>query len=135
MIKEVENIRIFVYGTLLTGFGNWSVFLAPKEGIPAKVTGFKMFSLGGFPGLMEDETSNYPIIGETFIVSKSQLARCDGLEGCTYGSQDKSWYYRKEVETDQGELAWVYYFSEQPNDNEVTSGDWRDFVKPLQRRK
>ena len=43
--------KLFVYGTLLTGFGNWSWALAPQKGIPAQLQFAKMYNLGAFPGI------------------------------------------------------------------------------------
>jgi gamma-glutamylcyclotransferase (GGCT)/AIG2-like uncharacterized protein YtfP len=81
---------LFVYGTLMTGFGNWKAYLAPVEGVPASLQGFKMFSLGAFPAIAHYQNFGTPetpntrpsfVYGELFLVDPETLEKLDRLEG------------------------------------------------------
>lgn len=71
--------KIFVYGTLLSGFGNHKRLLEDKSTYlgTAKIRG-KMFSMGGFPGVAEGEEC---INGEVYEVNDEVLKSLDILEG------------------------------------------------------
>lgn len=115
---------VFVYGTLLTGYGNWGTYLKPAEGIPAELEGFGMVSLGGFPGILEEVGST--IQGELFEVSGYQLERLDGLEGVPF------LYRREKITTKCGKEAFVYVYNRgfsievyKKRGNYIPSGCWR----------
>jgi gamma-glutamylcyclotransferase (GGCT)/AIG2-like uncharacterized protein YtfP len=93
--------KITVYGSLLEGLGNWKWHLDNKEskklGEHILEGGFKMISLGGFPGLIPDEKVNNKIFVETYEVSDNVFKSVERLEGYP------SFYNRRKVETPFGE--------------------------------
>lgn len=102
--KINNNILIFVYGTLMKGFGNNEHVLYDSTFVKAtKITGFEMFTNGAFPMLLESSTDKI-IYGELWLINSSAFRRCDGLEG--YPSH----YNRKQIQTENG-LAWVYFYN------------------------
>jgi gamma-glutamylcyclotransferase (GGCT)/AIG2-like uncharacterized protein YtfP len=73
---------LFVYGTLKRGGKNHAhlaseKFLAPAQALP----GYRLYDVGGFPGLVPDATAPFSIAGELWEVSDAALARLDAFEG------------------------------------------------------
>lgn len=125
---------IFVYGTLRTGFGNHSHFLAGNitEIEDGTISGYRMVSLGGFPMVFETDTPSV-VRGELMHIREDiydhVLRRLDGLEG------EGHFYYRKpcsvhtpsgvkEAEVYVGPTSDNYYSGSQ----EIGSGDWKEFL-------
>jgi gamma-glutamylcyclotransferase (GGCT)/AIG2-like uncharacterized protein YtfP len=101
--------RITVYGSLLEGLGNHGI-IADKEkshklGEHILEGNFKMISLGGFPGLIPDETVTNKIFVETYEVTDEVYNRVERLEGYPH------FYGRTPVNTPFGESA-VYTLSD-----------------------
>lgn len=114
--------RVFVYGSLMKGFGNHglvegSEFIGPAKTHPE----FTMISYGFFPAcLTEGDTA---ISGEVYDVTDGVLARLDRLEG------HPTWYRRIRCNTDKGE-AWMYTMNPETLENarkveKIESGNWR----------
>ena len=74
-------MKIFVYGTLLRGFGNYDRFLTESKfaGLGQTHPDYTMISLGWFPGILEGGTTS--IKGEVFEVTPETRYRLDQLEG------------------------------------------------------
>jgi gamma-glutamylcyclotransferase (GGCT)/AIG2-like uncharacterized protein YtfP len=73
--------RIFVYGTLKRGGSNhaWlrdQTFIAEARTQPQ----FRLFDLGGYPGLVADPQDGLAVEGEIWEVDDASLARLDVLE-------------------------------------------------------
>ena len=102
--------RVFVYGSLKTGFGNHRV-LGDNEPLREDQTlnaGWNMFSMGGFPGIVPG--SQY-ISGELYEVDDSILERLDWLEG------NGHFYTREVVPLASGVDAWMYVLPPQEGRN------------------
>lgn len=93
--------KITVYGSLLEGLGNWKWHLdndqSTKLGEHVLNGGFKMISLGGFPGLIPNEESTDQIFVETYEVTDSVFKSVERLEGYP------NFYQRTKVDTPYGE--------------------------------
>ncbi len=77
---------LFVYGTLKRGGGNHrqmegQTFLAPARTVP----GFRLYDLGGFPGLFADPADTEGVVGEVWSVDEDALERLDAFEGVAEG--------------------------------------------------
>lgn len=118
--------KVFVYGTLKKGNGNWSHFLRDSHYEGSFVTEDKMLMAdnGGFPYAVTQEMADayiqdpefLPIRGDLFFVDDATLTRLDGLEGVPY-------HYTREVTKLEGfdeevfmyhlaspsSLAWCHY--------------------------
>lgn len=124
---------IFVYGTLMEGFGN-NGLLARSEFVTEAVTQpvFTMISLGGFPGVLAG--GDTAIKGEVFLVTSIEtLNNLDRLEG------HPSWYCRTPITVqtpDGGELSVeTYIYLNGDRDNRVVeSGSWREYRHHPSRR-
>ncbi len=104
-------MRVFVYGSLMQGFGNHRL-LAKSLDLGFAVTvdhDYAMLDLGAFPGVIEGdaELCNAAICGEVYFVDEPTLARLDRLEG-------HPTYYRRELRPiNQGgerRIAWIYLY-------------------------
>lgn len=125
-------MKVFVYGTLLSGFGNHIRFLEDREG--AKLLGegrtkpeFTMYNVGAFPGVMlEGDTS---ILGEIYEVSEEVATNLDYLEGVNFTNPEKGLYRRETITLQSGEEVLIYIFNNNYGRNMevVESGDWRHF--------
>lgn len=110
---------VFVYGSLLSGLGNNRVLGDSLCQGLATIEGYRMVSLGAFPGLVYgDEVSQ----GELYSVTAGTMARLDMLEG------DGEFYTRELTDTALGK-AWVYVLplERYGNHNPVPSGDWKQY--------
>ena len=93
--------KITVYGSLLEGLGNWKWHLDNEEstklGEHVLEGNFKMISLGGFPGLIVDESVNNKIFVETYEVTDRVFHSVERLEGYP------SFYTRRAISTPYGD--------------------------------
>lgn len=117
--------KIFVYGTLLSGFGNHKRLLENKSTYlgTAEIKG-KMFSMGGFPGVTEGEDD---IHGEVYEVNDEVLKSLDRLEG------HPNFYKRTQVELTsdwEGYEVEVYICQHIPKGAPyISHGSWRKYVE------
>jgi gamma-glutamylaminecyclotransferase len=114
-------IRVFVYGSLKSGFGNHGVLKGATFVEDAQLDGgYKMVSLGGFPGVIQVDDQEAVISGEVYEVDGSGLAALDMLEG------NGSFYTRVKVKTNRGLRVWCYFLpeSEYGEEMEVHDGIW-----------
>ena len=78
--------RLFVYGTLKRGCHNQG-YLAGQHfvGEARTAPGFRLFDLGGFPGMVTHPTDQGGVTGEVWDVDTSALEQLDQLEGIALG--------------------------------------------------
>jgi gamma-glutamylaminecyclotransferase len=130
--------KVFVYGSLLSGLHNHRHLAgAARTGAGRTLaTSFRMFDLGGFPGVVADLQPAPPdgaIKGELYEVGDDTLADLDRLEG------NGRFYTRRVavVQTDDGRLhrAWLYFLPPRAvvGRPAVKGGDWRRHWREKQR--
>jgi gamma-glutamylcyclotransferase (GGCT)/AIG2-like uncharacterized protein YtfP len=87
-----EKKKIFVYGTLKRGYSN-HLYLAGQQflGEARTAPGFRLYDLGGYPGMVPHADDRDGVLGEVWAVDANALAHLDGLEGLADG------LYRREV--------------------------------------
>lgn len=103
---------LFVYGTLKRGCANHH-FLAGQNfvGEARTAPGFRLYDLGGYPGLVARSDDHDGVAGEIWSVDPAALVRLDALEGLGEG------HYRREPIplappfADQGIEGYRYNFS------------------------
>ena len=113
-----------VYGTLKQGFGNNRLLQTSKLLGEQNISGFKMYSLGGYPAINIAEDSDIKI--EVYEINDpTVLNRVYSLEGYTGKRNDPSnWYDTTEVKTKWG-AAEIFYFKDKlENRPLVESGVW-----------
>ncbi len=118
------SIKLFVYGTLRYGEGNWRHYLS---GFPAEedtLSGAILKNLGGFPGLRFVEDKTKKVIGELFNITKTTLCKIDGLEGFKGEDVEGNLFDRVTVTLDSGIEAFTYVWCYQDNSPIIESGNW-----------
>lgn len=115
--------KVFVYGTLKRGFGNYERILENSSTFLGEYTSkekYSMLNFGPFPGVLLNGKGK--IKGEVFEVDNNTFKRLDELEGYPH------FYNRLEIDTIYGK-AWMYYVSrddEYTRDRDlVADGDWK----------
>lgn len=109
--------KIFVYGTLKSGYGNNRLIEhANKLGEHTVEAGrYCLVDLGPFPAVMPvDEISGLAptkVTGEVWEVDDQTFERVDGLEGYPH------FYNREKIQTPFGE-AWMYFMQDKHGRNE-----------------
>jgi len=92
--------RVFVYGTLKRGHGNWHHFLKDDAAFVGHAITVKEFSMiaGGFPVVLDCDGNRGQIKGEVYDVDDETLRRLDGLEGFRGEGDPTNMYDRKLTE-------------------------------------
>lgn len=115
--------KVFVYGTLLRGYGNYARHLANSTFLGEAVTenSYTMFK-SGIP-FVNKAFPNYPIVGEVFEVTDHVLKGLDRLEG------HPEWYYREEIPVvlkESGEVITAsIYFNDHMDNRMLAVGDFK----------
>jgi gamma-glutamylaminecyclotransferase len=115
---------LFVYGTLKRGGANHH-FLDGQRfvGEARTAPGFRLYDLGGYPGLVARPDDHDGVVGEIWSVDPAALVRLDALEGLGEG------HYRRELIplappfTDQGIEGYLYNLS--VKGRREVGGTWR----------
>lgn len=120
-----------VYGTLRQNNGNHGVLHYNNDGTEfvgkTKISGFQMFSLGGFPGITPVDNEYATIDVEIYSINDKTLQSCRGLEGF-YGPGDPyNMYNEEEVNTEFG-MAKIYVWNGTPRTSIIESGNWNEFI-------
>lgn len=77
---------LFVYGTLKQGYSNHGHLAGQtRVGTARTVPGYRLYDLGGYPGLVSFPTDTAGVVGEVWSVDADALARLDHFEGVHEG--------------------------------------------------
>lgn len=114
---DASNQHLFVYGTLLSGFGHpiWA-HLASRARVhgPARARG-RLYDLGSYPGFVHEPDGEGIVYGEvvTLIDAAEALAMLDSYEGCAAGDPTPHEYARQMIPIEGPAdiaTAWAYVF-------------------------
>lgn len=107
---------LLVYGTL-----------RPGNAEAVSISGWRMYDLGWYPGVVKSDDPDDVVIGEIVPVkSDEHLADIDRYEGCQDNSPD-SLYHRVNLSNKEDEPLWLYVYNGPLNNcPRVYSGDWLD---------
>jgi gamma-glutamylaminecyclotransferase len=80
------NTLLFVYGTLKRGCSNHR-YLADQKfvALARTIPGYRLYDLGGYPGIVSDPEDRYGVVGEVWSVDAQGLERLDRFEGVHEG--------------------------------------------------
>jgi len=130
--------KVFVYGTLLSGYGNWAWALKDQTlvGEAETLPTYTMLHLGGFPGIIpEGETA---IQGEVYEVDEKCLKDLDSLEGVDDNCPERGLYRREKIELADGRKVLTYIYNDdtswRDHSTVIASGSWRD-ASPMTRQR
>lgn len=111
---------VCVYGTLRAGCGNHRLLAGADFLGEVRLSGWDMYSFGGFPGVIRGDGE---IVAEVYEVNRATMARLDQLEGYP------GWYSRSKIPAViNGRGAWIYHFesvADVDGRRRVASGDWK----------
>jgi len=114
---------IFVYGTLMRDCVSHDLMENALFICKARTSQkYLMLDLGPFPGVLQNKNASF-INGEIYNIDEQLLSKLDDYEG--------NWYFRSEVELDNGMTAQMYFLKEIPSTVKETSfvipsGIWED---------
>lgn len=129
-MKKTEPIRVAVYGTLLTGEGNYHRGADALNREPCRLRGTLYDPHYGFPAFVPKARGAFAVAGEVLTVTPRTFAGLDELEGYPH------LYDRKRVlvllEDGSRVEAWVYVLQRLPERATVIEcGDWRAYRRAL----
>ncbi len=80
------STRLFVYGTLKRGCSNHR-YLADQKflGLARTTPGFRLYNLGGYPGIATHANDRDGVVGEVWLVEDAALQDLDRFEGVHEG--------------------------------------------------
>ncbi|WP_284641585.1 gamma-glutamylcyclotransferase family protein [Paenibacillus silviterrae] len=120
-------LRVFVYGTLLTGETNHHVVSPYLLSVrPGAVRG-KLYDAGEYPALvLSGPEIRETVLGEWLVVTEEGLAAMDQLEeyygaGCS-NDYERVWIRDNREEELEG---WVYVWMDSRGCSCIPSGSWR----------
>lgn len=134
---------VFVYGTLLKGYGNHKNYL-DKEPLHSNVEAVgRMLSLGGFPGVVDFELADSVVHGEIYEVDDATLHGLDSLEGYRGKGNPGNFYDRISIECTiidketgtETSISPVYTYQLSARygttmkNNVIDHGSWRQYTK------
>jgi gamma-glutamylcyclotransferase (GGCT)/AIG2-like uncharacterized protein YtfP len=113
--------QVFVYGTLRKSQVNHHLLEhAIYLGVFKTETNYKMFHLGGYPGVVKGGNSS--IEGEVYRIDALTMSHLDRLEGYPV-------YYTRELISTPWGKAWIYlYRGSLKGRRRLQSGVWRDDI-------
>ncbi len=77
---------LFVYGTLKRGGSNHHQLAAQSFVGPARTPpGYRLYDIGGYPGLGAAATDREGVVGEVWSVDEAALLKLDAFEGVPEG--------------------------------------------------
>lgn len=121
-------MKVFVYGTLLSGEGNHGLLrgarLLEQDETPE---GYIMYHLGGFPGVVPSDGTE-TVKGEVYAIDPAILARLDGLEGVNHRDPELGLYRRETITTQNGHEVFIYIYNHMSRASYqvIETGSWRD---------
>lgn len=126
--KAAETIlpKVFVYGTLKQGYGNWARLLHNERMLGVGEVEGILFHLGNFPALsLADKFGK--VHGEVYEVPWEKLTQLDTLEG------HPKFYFRQMINMSPYGRVWTYTFpyeSAARQDRVIPSGRWNGIGTP-----
>lgn len=121
-------MKVFVYGTLRSGYGN-NVLLHNATFLGEATTNGVMYSMGYIP-FVSLTTQEGTVHGEVYEINEDILRRLDQLEGYNIHQPDRSFYNRSLVNTLPYGEAFIYHIDTHDSErNKIPSGDWRVYLK------
>ena len=122
-------LKVFVYGSLMKGFGNHTVMSRAQGSFVKKdaIEGIQLKAYcTGFPCAIKKE--GFTVQGEVYLVDQFGIKILDQLEG------EGQFYHRSVMKTLTGDNVHVYTMNERDAHGEVIKdGSWRSYKHSLKR--
>jgi gamma-glutamylcyclotransferase (GGCT)/AIG2-like uncharacterized protein YtfP len=123
--REERVLRVFVYGTLLSGDSNHHIVQPYVNELQAGTVRGTLYDLGAYPALVPNEEGSL-VEGEWLTIDLSGLPVLDELEDY-YGPGEDNEYERIWIQDAQRpEVAgWIYVYLNAYGLTRIPSGSWR----------
>ncbi|HEY1407123.1 MAG TPA: gamma-glutamylcyclotransferase family protein, partial [Spirochaetota bacterium] len=124
-ISRLQEMIIFVYGTLRSGTPNHYLLSDSSFIGKDQVYGFDLYDAGEYPIAAMSENANARITVEIYEINEETLKRTDRLEEY-YGENAPNFYERKLVISEGGTEGFLYYGNIDKVFGliKIESGDW-----------
>lgn len=123
-----QKTLVAVYGSLRESLGNHHLIHKYKKvGQFDTDPIYSLYDLGAFPGLKEGGDTS--VVMEIYEVDDFGLNRLNQLEGYDPGSENNSFYDRKEIDSPFGKCYAYFYVPEVSEERKVENGDWTDHYR------
>ena len=104
-----EEIKVFVYGTLMKGNSNYQDFLSEAKFVGKVIAeGFALYDLGCYPGIIPSEIDK--VKGQLYTIDNNTLIKLDELE------EEGSLYLRKSInvvnDNKEVQKAYTYIYNQ-----------------------
>jgi gamma-glutamylcyclotransferase (GGCT)/AIG2-like uncharacterized protein YtfP len=130
----MSKTLVAVYGSLRKGMGNSRLLEGVKMlGTTKTLPKFKLFSLGGFPGIHAGDKEVVIEVYETD--DQSVLQRLDWLEGYNPRNPKTGLYDKQLTDTEFGPAIIYTYNGSEPENREVPDGDWVKHIEKIRNEK
>jgi gamma-glutamylcyclotransferase (GGCT)/AIG2-like uncharacterized protein YtfP len=119
---------VAVYGDLREGLNNHLLVAKCQRIGLGWLTGFRMYNLGDYPGIIATNDESGRIRVEWYRVPDTVLKELDRLEGFNPDSTQTSLFLRSPILSPYGS-SWIYLYN-QPLNNApyMEAGDWVRFI-------
>lgn len=139
---EGGDSLVFVYGTLMRGFGLYRTLRAggAKFKCEGRIKG-RLYSVGAFPGLKLSDAEQRPmtwVLGEVYRVDEALLRELDLVEGADRPKGEEL-YRRVAVRCNPTDVrfhmrdnftVWVYDYQHPVHEGcHIATGDWREWTQ------
>lgn len=135
----MQQVRVFSYGTLITGALASEIDQAIAAHCVDRWEGWvrgQLFDLGAYPGAVPAARRDERVWGQVLELQKPEwiLALLDRYEGYDPRAPQKSLYLREPVRvlsaaTGKPAEAWIYWLNQRPaGRRRIPSGDYRQYL-------
>ena len=120
---------VAVYGTLREGLKNHTLIAGCKRIGLGWLTGFRMYNLGDYPGIIPTYDDSGRIRVEWYDVSDEILKELDALEEFDPSAIKTSLYVRRRLFSPYGS-GWIYVYNQNLSGAAyMEAGDWERFTR------
>lgn len=131
--KMSSNI-VAVYDSLRLGFSDHEMIVDSQPIGKGWLTGYRMFNLGAYPGVVKTYEDNQRVRVEWYKVSDSTLEAMDRMKEYDPNELDNSLFVRVRVHSPYGKGSMYIYNQSLQQSTPVEGGDWgATIVRPRNR--
>ncbi|MFD2328764.1 gamma-glutamylcyclotransferase [Cohnella sp. GCM10020058] len=121
-----DLIKVFVYGTLMTGERNHHVIRNFVENVNEGSVQARLVNAGAFPAVLLSENDQSVVRGQWITIRSEGLKATDRLEGYE-GPNKQNFYDRVWISDISNEhQGWIYIWKHDHGLPEIVGGSWKD---------
>ncbi|SBS40018.1 Gamma-glutamylcyclotransferase family protein YtfP [Marinomonas spartinae] len=132
--RKMSSNIVAVYDSLRFGFSDHEMIVDSQPIGKGWLTGFRMFNLGQYPGVVKTYEENQRVRVEWYKVSDSTLEALDRMKEYDPNSPDDSLFVRVRVYSPYGKGSMYIYNQSLQQSMPVEGGDWERTLARTTRR-